>query len=173
MRQTFITGRYRGPRWPAAAYEPLPHGPRAPTSETGWQRRPGNPGSPNALMHSSLPRGAGWLYPLAQSRPRGDMTIRDWPKDERPREKLLLRGPASLSDAELLAVFLRTGVRGKTAVNLARELLRHFGGLTPLLDADRQRSLRSQWHRHRQVCAGPSRAGARPPLSGGAASSRG
>jgi DNA repair protein RadC len=66
------------------------------------------------------------------------MTIRDWPKDERPREKLLLRGPASLSDAELLAVFLRTGVRGKTAVDLARELLRHFGGLTPLLDADRR-----------------------------------
>jgi DNA repair protein RadC len=66
------------------------------------------------------------------------MTIRDWPKDERPREKLLLRGPASLSDAELLAVFLRTGVRGKTAVDLARELLRHFGGLTPLLDAGRR-----------------------------------
>lgn len=65
------------------------------------------------------------------------MAIRDWPEDERPREKLLLRGPASLSDAELLAVFLRTGVRGKTAVDLARELLRHFGGLTPLLDAGR------------------------------------
>jgi len=65
------------------------------------------------------------------------MTIRDWPKDERPREKLLLRGPTSLSDAELLAVFLRTGVRGKTAVDLARELLRHFGGLAPLLDAGR------------------------------------
>ncbi|MGH8585638.1 MAG: RadC family protein [Gammaproteobacteria bacterium] len=65
------------------------------------------------------------------------MTIRDWPEDERPREKLLLRGPASLSDAELLAVFLRTGVRGKTAVDLARELLRHFGGLPPLLDAGR------------------------------------
>lgn len=65
------------------------------------------------------------------------MTIRDWPKDERPREKLLLRGPTSLSDAELLAVFLRTGVRGKTAVDLARELLRHFGGLASLLDAGR------------------------------------
>ncbi|MDQ3775845.1 MAG: DNA repair protein RadC [Pseudomonadota bacterium] len=65
------------------------------------------------------------------------MTIRDWPKDERPREKLLLRGPTSLSDAELLAVFLRTGVRGKTAVDLARQLLRHFGGLAPLLDAGR------------------------------------
>ncbi len=66
------------------------------------------------------------------------MTIRDWPQDERPREKLLLRGPASLSDAELLAVFLRTGVRGKTAVDLARELIQHFGGLTPLLEAGRE-----------------------------------
>ncbi|MGH8569593.1 MAG: RadC family protein [Gammaproteobacteria bacterium] len=66
------------------------------------------------------------------------MTIRDWPKDERPREKLLLRGPGSLSDAELLAVFLRTGVRGKTAVDLARELLQCFGGLMPLLDAGRE-----------------------------------
>ena len=55
----------------------------------------------------------------------------------RPREKLLLRGPTSLSDAELLAVFLRTGGHGKTAVDLARELLQHFGGLTPLLDTCR------------------------------------
>lgn len=66
------------------------------------------------------------------------MAIRDWPVDERPREKLLLRGPQSLSDAELLAVFLRTGVRGKTAVDLARELLQRFGGLTALLDAGRR-----------------------------------
>ena len=47
------------------------------------------------------------------------MIIREWPKDERPREKLLLRGAKSLSDAELLAIFLRTGVRGKTAVDVA------------------------------------------------------
>jgi DNA repair protein RadC len=67
------------------------------------------------------------------------MAITDWPADERPREKLLQRGPAALSDAELLAIFLRTGVAGKTAVDLARELLQEFGGLRPLLEADRGR----------------------------------
>jgi len=51
------------------------------------------------------------------------MPITDWPEDERPREKLLQRGPGVLSDAELLAIFLRVGVRGKTAVDLARDLL--------------------------------------------------
>ncbi|HYM48347.1 MAG TPA: UPF0758 domain-containing protein, partial [Burkholderiaceae bacterium] len=48
------------------------------------------------------------------------MHIKEWPVDERPREKLLARGPEALSDAELLAIFLRTGVRGKTAVDVAR-----------------------------------------------------
>lgn len=65
-------------------------------------------------------------------------TIQDWPASERPREKLLARGPAALSDAELLAIFLRTGTRGKTAVDLARELLTHFGGLRPLFNADKK-----------------------------------
>jgi len=65
-------------------------------------------------------------------------SIRDWPAAERPREKLLSRGPAALSDAELLAIFLRTGVKGKTAVDVARDLLSEFGGLRPLLEADRQ-----------------------------------
>lgn len=64
------------------------------------------------------------------------MSICDWPAAERPREKLLNRGPDALSDAELLAIFLRTGVRGKSAVDLARELLIDFGGLRPLLDAN-------------------------------------
>lgn len=67
------------------------------------------------------------------------MPITDWPKEERPREKLLLRGPEALSDAELLAIFLRTGVRGKTAVDLARELLADMGGLRRLLEADHKR----------------------------------
>lgn len=67
------------------------------------------------------------------------MPITDWPAGERPREKLLARGPEALSDAELLAIFLRTGVRGKTAVDLARELLAQFGGLRPLLQADQAR----------------------------------
>ncbi|MEF3193255.1 MAG: DNA repair protein RadC [Halothiobacillaceae bacterium] len=65
------------------------------------------------------------------------MAITDWPEDERPREKLLKHGPATLSDAELLAIFLRTGVAGKSAVDLARELLADFGGLRPLLNASR------------------------------------
>ena len=64
------------------------------------------------------------------------MSIRDWPEGERPREKLLARGPAALSDAELLAIFLRTGVAGKSAVDLARELVTRFGGLRQLLRAD-------------------------------------
>ncbi len=63
------------------------------------------------------------------------MAITDWPAGERPREKLLQRGTSSLSDAELLAIFLRTGVTGKSAVDLARELLAHFGGLTQLFVA--------------------------------------
>lgn len=64
------------------------------------------------------------------------MSIRDWPEAERPREKLLERGAASLSDAELLAIFLRTGVAGCSAVELARRLLAEFGGLRALLEAD-------------------------------------
>jgi DNA repair protein RadC len=61
------------------------------------------------------------------------MAISDWPLAERPRERLLASGAGSLSDAELLAVFLRTGVRGKSAVELARELLNRAGGLAGLL----------------------------------------
>jgi len=64
------------------------------------------------------------------------MAITDWPADERPREKLLKQGAASLSDAELLAIFLRTGVKGKTAVDLARSLLSEFGNLRSILKAD-------------------------------------
>jgi DNA repair protein RadC len=63
------------------------------------------------------------------------MAIRDWPEDERPREKLMQRGAAALSDGELLALFLRVGLRGKSAVDLARDLLQHFGGLTRLCQA--------------------------------------
>ena len=66
------------------------------------------------------------------------MPITDWPLAERPREKLLMRGPESLSDAELLAIFLRTGTRGKTAVDLSRELLTRFGGLRNLLTTSRE-----------------------------------
>lgn len=67
------------------------------------------------------------------------MGIRQWPADERPREKLLARGAEALSDAELLAIFLRTGLAGRTAVDLARDLLTRFGSLRALLAADRRR----------------------------------
>ncbi|MES2490566.1 MAG: DNA repair protein RadC [Pseudomonadota bacterium] len=65
------------------------------------------------------------------------MPITDWPEDERPREKLLMRGAAALSDAELLAIFLRTGVPGKSAVDMARDLLSRFGSLRALLKASK------------------------------------
>ena len=64
--------------------------------------------------------------------------INQWPKSERPRERLLEKGPQSLSDAELLAIFLRTGTQGKTAVDLARECLQIFSGLSPMLLANEQ-----------------------------------
>lgn len=61
------------------------------------------------------------------------LPISEWPEAERPRERLLNKGAQSLSDAELLAIFLRTGIPGKTAVDLARECLHTFSGLRPLL----------------------------------------
>ncbi|HET8729486.1 MAG TPA: DNA repair protein RadC [Moraxellaceae bacterium] len=63
------------------------------------------------------------------------MPITDWPAAERPREKLLSRGAATLSDAEILALLIRTGSRGRTALDLARDWLSHFGSLRGLLDA--------------------------------------
>jgi DNA repair protein RadC len=63
------------------------------------------------------------------------MSITDWPKNERPRERLLAQGAAALSDAELLAIFLRVGVTGKSAVDLARELISTFGTLNGLFAA--------------------------------------
>lgn len=66
------------------------------------------------------------------------MAITDWPSEERPREKLLQRGAAALSDAELVAIFLRTGVAGISAVDLARQVLQQLGGLRQLLQADQK-----------------------------------
>lgn len=70
------------------------------------------------------------------------MSIRHWPSTERPREKLIGHGPEALSDAELLAIILRVGTAGRSAVDLAREMLVVFGGLRSLLEAD-----------HDQFCA--------------------
>jgi DNA repair protein RadC len=63
------------------------------------------------------------------------MAISDWPLAERPRERLLAEGPKVLSDAELLAVLLRTGLRGKSAVDLARDLLKKYKGIAAMLEA--------------------------------------
>lgn len=63
------------------------------------------------------------------------MAITDWPASERPREKLLAHGTEALSDAELLAIFLRVGVAGSSAVDLARELLNTFGSLNAIFAA--------------------------------------
>lgn len=64
------------------------------------------------------------------------MAIKDWPPEERPREKLLRQGAGALSDAELLAIFLRNAPSGSNAVSMARELLQKFGGLRMLLQCD-------------------------------------
>ena len=62
------------------------------------------------------------------------MTIKDWPASEKPREKLLQKGAHILSDAELLAIFLQTGVAGKTAVDISRDILTRFGGIRQVLN---------------------------------------
>ena len=87
------------------------------------------------------------------------MAISDWPPEERPRERLLAQGAAALSDAELLAVLLRTGIRGKSAVELGRDLLARFSGIAGLLGADLAR--------HQGARTGQARA-----VRGGAWSSR-
>jgi DNA repair protein RadC len=65
------------------------------------------------------------------------MSIKDWPADDRPREKLLEHGAKALTDAELLAIFLRVGVAGHSAVGLARELLQRFGSVSSVINASR------------------------------------
>ncbi len=63
------------------------------------------------------------------------MSITDWPLEQRPREKLIAHGAQALSDAELLAVFLRAGIKGKSAVELGHDMLEHFGSLHHLFSA--------------------------------------
>ncbi len=62
-------------------------------------------------------------------------SIKDWPEDERPRERLLAHGPGSMSDAQLLAIILRTGGNGKSAMDMAIELVTTFGGLGQIEEA--------------------------------------
>jgi len=65
------------------------------------------------------------------------MSIADWPEDDRPREKMLAKGPEALSDAELVAILFRTGVKGRNAVDLARDALGRCGSISGLLTAER------------------------------------
>ena len=64
--------------------------------------------------------------------------IKDWPEGDRPREMLLEKGAASLSDAALLAILLRTGRQGQNAIALAREMINRFGGLNGLMAATQE-----------------------------------
>ena len=73
------------------------------------------------------------------------MAIRDWPRDERPREKLLEKGAAALSDAELLAILLRTGTRGRSALDLARDVLKNFRSLRKIHCCRSPELLRGTW----------------------------
>ncbi|GAA6171384.1 DNA repair protein RadC [Colwellia sp. KU-HH00111] len=75
---------------------------------------------------------------LALAHENKEQTLKSWPSSERPREKLLSLGPASLSDAELLAIFLRTGVKGCNVVDLSRQLLVNFGSLANVFCANQQ-----------------------------------
>ena len=69
------------------------------------------------------------------------MSIKTWPQSDRPREKLLSAGPQALSDAELLAIFIRTGLPGNSAIDIARSALAEAGGLRALLNLS-----------HRELC---------------------
>ena len=66
------------------------------------------------------------------------MSIKCWPAMERPRERLLNRGSSALSDAELLAIFLRTGSAKASAIDMARQMIAQFGSLFDLLNASQQ-----------------------------------
>src|SRR5689334_6081134 len=91
------------------------------------------------------------LRPPARCKaPPQRLPIKDWPKFERPREKLLERGAEVLSDAELLALLFRTGVKGHSALDMGRVLLKEFGSLRKLLNADP-----SRWESHLGI--GPAR----------------
>jgi len=72
---------------------------------------------------------------MAEAAPRNYRTIRDWAGDERPRERLLEHGPETLSDAELLAIILRSGLPGENVVDMARGLIESFGGMDGLVRA--------------------------------------
>lgn len=69
------------------------------------------------------------------------MRITEWPSQDRPRERMLAQGPKGLSDAELIAIFIRTGIRGRSAVDIGRDLISRFGSLRILLSSDQSKLL--------------------------------
>src|SRR3972149_11674496 len=79
---------------------------------------------------SSLPLKTFLFRAEASMADKNPMTVKHWPEDERPRERLIAHGPASLSDAQLLAIIIRNGKSGRTALDLGRELLERFEGLS-------------------------------------------
>ena len=99
--------------------------------------------SKRGLASFSHPDGGPSLNPQPTTASTSDKTeqyrsynIREWPVSERPREKCMTHGPKALSDAELLAILFRTGTRGATAVDLAKQSLQHFDGLKNLFDSN-------------------------------------
>jgi DNA repair protein RadC len=94
----------------------------------------------DVLLSNSLKFAALGLF----SRTKITMAIKDWPSDERPREKLLRTGEASLTDAELLAIFFSTGTVGLSALDLAREVIKELGGLSAVLRVDREKFCRTK-----------------------------
>ena len=109
-------------------------------AETGWGRaeersryRGGAPPAPGKRGgFGNGARGAGKPFPVR------NLGIKDWPVSERPREKLLRKGPQALSDAELVALFVRSGTRDGNAVDLARSAIVTTGGLRGLLELGRE-----------------------------------
>jgi DNA repair protein RadC len=93
----------------------------------------------NAMVLPAVAPPATWPRPTrpGKAAPKA-MTIRDWPESERPREKLLERGAQALSDAELIALLLGSGIKGRSAVDVARSLIAEFGSLREMLSADRR-----------------------------------
>src|SRR5712671_7842826 len=97
------------------------------------------PAVPAATVVPMVPPAAGPRPGSLAKAPLRVLPIRKWPKSERPREKLLERGPQALSDAEILALLLGSGIKGHSAVDVARSLIADFGSLRELLSADRPR----------------------------------
>jgi DNA repair protein RadC len=118
-----------------------PTPPAPPAASTGPGTPPTAPAAPIATGGTPP-----IVQPVARPRPGAQakappraLTIREWPESERPREKLLERGAQALSDAELLALLLGSGIKGRSAVDVARSLIADFGSLRELLSADRPR----------------------------------